>query len=82
MWSNPDLIEQYARDRRREDLAAAEHDRLVAAYGRPLALTRRAARPLGQALFNLGAWLLRYGKVESPATLQAYRPANRSIELN
>ena len=82
MWYNTDVIEQYVRDRRREDLAAAEHARLIAASGRPLALTRRAARPLGHALFKLGAWLLRYGKVEGPATLRAYRPSNRSIKLN
>jgi hypothetical protein len=82
MWNNTDFVEQYARDRRHDYLAAVEHDALIAACGRPLALTRRAARPLGHALFKLGAWLLRYGKAESPATLSVYRPSARSIKLN
>jgi hypothetical protein len=82
MWNNPEFIERYARDRCREHLNAVERDRLIAQCGRPLAFTRRAARPLGHALFKLGAWLLRYGKVESPATLNVYRPSNQSIKLN
>jgi hypothetical protein len=82
MWNNTHFVDQYARDRRREYLAGVEHDSLIAACGRPLALTRRAARPLGHALFKLGAWLLHYGKAESPATLRVYRPSSHSIKLN
>jgi hypothetical protein len=44
--------------------------------------SRRVARPLGRALFNLGAWLLRYGKDERTAELRRYRASARSIKLN
>jgi hypothetical protein len=82
MWSNPEMQAQYVRELRRDQIAAAERDRRVRACGRPLALSRRAARPLGRALFSLGAWLLRYGKDERAATLGAYRAPARSAKLN
>lgn len=82
MWSNTELRADYARERYRDYLAAAEHERLVRSCGRPLALSRWVARPLGRALFNLGAWLLRYGKDERTTALRAYRASSRSIELN
>ena len=82
MWNNIELQADYARDQHRAYLAAAEHDRMVLSLGRPLALSRRVARPLGRALFNLGAWLLRYGKGERNTTLRAYRASARSIKLN
>jgi len=75
-----ELSAQFARERRRDFLAAAERARMAAACSRPLPLARRAARPLGRALLGLGAWLLRYGKDESAT--HAYRPTTRSIELN
>ena len=81
MWNNFEMQADYARELRRDYLATAEHDRLVLACGRPLALTRRAARPLGRALFSLGAWLLRYGKDDRTA-LRTYRASARSIKLN
>ena len=82
MWSNIELQADYARDQYRSYLAVAEHDRLVQSLGQPLALSRRVARPLGRALFNLGAWLLRYGKNDPTTTLCAYRASARSIKLN
>ena len=82
MWSNIEIAERYAREQHREQIAIAEHSRIVAACGQPLAIMRRAARPLGHALFQLGAWLLRYGKAESPVTMRVYRPSERSIKLN
>ena len=82
MWNNLEMQAEYARELRRDYLAAAEHDRLVLACGQPLGLSRRAARPLGRALFSLGAWLLRYGKEERAALLPSYRPSARSIKLN
>jgi hypothetical protein len=81
MWSN-EIQAAYAREVQRDYLAAAEHERVLRACGRPLALTRRAARPLGRALFSLGAWLLRYGKDERVVTMQAYSRSVRSIEMN
>jgi len=65
-----------------DTLAAAEHERLVRSCQRPLALSRRVARPLGRTLFNLGAWLLRYGKDERTTELRTYRASARSIKLN
>ena len=82
MWTNIELHAEYTRTLCREYLAAAERDRLIAACGQPLALSRLAARPLGHALFRLGAWLMRYGKDERAAALHAYRAPARSIELN
>jgi hypothetical protein len=82
MWNNLEVQAQYMREMRRDQLAAADRDRQILACGRPLALTRRAARPLGRALFSLGAWLLRYGKDERAAALGAYRPSARSVKLN
>ena len=72
-----DLSTRYARERYQDVIAAAAHDRLVPASGRPLALTRRVARPLGRALVSLGAWLMRYGKVERATTMQVYSPSAR-----
>jgi hypothetical protein len=82
MWNNLEMQAQYVRELRRDQLAAAERERQILACGRPLALSRRAARPLGHALFSLGAWLLRYGKDERAAALNAYRAPARSVELN
>jgi hypothetical protein len=82
MWNNSEMQADYAREQYRDYLATAEHDRLILACGRPLALSRRVARPLGRALFNLGAWLLRYGKDERTAELRRYRASARSIKLN
>ena len=82
MWGNTELRADYARQQYREYLAAAEHDRLVVSLGRPLALSRLAARPLGHALFNLGAWLLRYGRNEPTTLLPTYRASARSVKLN
>ena len=82
MWSNLQIQADYAREQYRDYLATAEHDRLVLACVRPLSLSRRAARPLGRALFNLGAWLLRYGKDERTIALRTYRASARSIKLN
>jgi hypothetical protein len=80
--NHTELTARYSRERYREYLAAAEHDRLVMACEQPLAWTRRVARPLGRALFSLSTWLLRYGKDESVAPIRAYAPPARSIKLN
>ena len=80
MLNNPEMTARYANERCRDYLAAAEHDRLVHACEASLSLTRRAARPLGRALFSLGAWLLRYGKDEAAAPMQAYRRSFHSIK--
>ena len=82
MWGNIELQADYVREQYRDYLATAEHDRMVLSLGRPLALSRRVARPLGRALFNLGAWLLRYGKDERTTELRTYRASARSIKLN
>jgi hypothetical protein len=82
MWGNNELRADYARAQYRDYLAAAEHERLVRSFERPLALSRRVARPLGRALFDLGAWLLRYGKDEHATALRAYHASARSIKLN
>jgi hypothetical protein len=71
-----------AHEQHRDRIAAAEQRRLVAACGPQLAVSRRAARPLGHALMRLGATLLRYGRVESPADIQPYRTSAHSIRLN
>jgi hypothetical protein len=72
MLNNAEMTTRYAHERCRDYLAAAEHDRLVRACEASLSLTRRAARPLGRALFSLGAWLLRYSKDKTAATMRAY----------
>ena len=72
MWGDVELRADYARAKYRDFLAAAEHERLV----------RSCARPLGRTLFNLGAWLLRYGKDERTTELRTYRASARSIKLN
>jgi hypothetical protein len=77
MLNNIELTAQYARERHSSAIAAAAHDRLVLACEGRLAITRRAARPLGRALFSLGTWLLRYGKDERSATLTYTPPAGR-----
>jgi hypothetical protein len=78
---NSEMSVQYAYERRRDELASAERERRVAACREALPLARRAARPLGRALFHAGAWLLRYGKEESNPT-QPYRPSASSLRLN
>jgi len=82
MWGNIEQWANYAREQHRENLAAAERDRLALSCRRPLSLSRRIARPLGRALFHLGVWLLRYSKDERPIALRAYRASARSIKLN
>ena len=82
MWGNTELRADYAREQYRDYLAAAEHERLVRSCEPALTVSRRVARPLGRALFNLGAWLLRYGKDEHTTALLAYRASARSIKLN
>jgi hypothetical protein len=82
MWGNTELQADYAREQYRSYVATAEHDRMVLSLARPLPLSRRAARPLGRALFKLGAWLLRYGRNDPTTTLRAYRASARSIRLN
>ena len=70
---------ELARERRHDHLANAEHDRLVAACRAPVGLARRAARPLGRALFHIGARLLRYAEARSgAATLPVYHPRSRA----
>jgi hypothetical protein len=78
---NSEMSVQYAQERRRDELASAEHERQIAACDLGLPLARRAARPLGRALFSAGAWLLRYGKAESNPT-QLYHPSTGSARLN
>lgn len=81
MLNHTELSFDVALERQRDMLDSAARDRRANACDRQLAFARRAARPLGRALFNAGAWLLRYGKVESAAP-QRYRATARSIELN
>lgn len=77
MFNSIDI--EMARERRRDDLATAEHDRLVAACHSSVGLARRAARPLGRALHHLGARLLSYAEARSGATpLPTYRPSSRA----
>jgi hypothetical protein len=71
-----------ARARHQALLDEVSRERLANACRTQLPFTRRAARPLGRALFKLGARLLRYGKVEQPAIMPLYRPSAHSIELN
>jgi hypothetical protein len=75
--------QELARERRRNDLAKADRARLVAACERPAGIARWVARPLGRALFHLGARLLRYADPHtSAATPPAYQRAPRAVELN
>jgi hypothetical protein len=78
---NSETSVQYAYERRRDELLLAERERQYAACQGSLPLARRAARPVGRALFALGGWLLRYGKVESGAT-HVYQPSAGSVKLN
>jgi hypothetical protein len=83
MMNRLDLEFEQVMERRREDLANAEHARLVAACSPSIGLARRAARPIGQAFFNLGARLLGYAEARPNASaLPAYHPSSRTIELN
>ena len=77
-----EITTRMAAEQHRDRIAAAEQHRLVRACAPRLAVARRAARPIGRALVRLGATLLRYGRVESPAATQAYRATTRSIRLN
>ena len=54
MWNNPEMQTWYVREQHRDMLAGLEQARLAAACGQSLALTRRAARPLGRTLFSVG----------------------------
>jgi hypothetical protein len=78
------LYSAYVAQERYDDMVRQAARRRLAARVRPpaLALSRRAARPLGRALLRLGAGLLRYGQVEQPAATRPYRPPVRSVELN
>lgn len=70
---------EVASERRRDDLANAEHDRLIAACHSSVGLAQRAARPLGRALHHLGARLLSYAEARSGTTsLPTYRPSSRA----
>lgn len=83
MMNRLDLEFEQVMERRREDLARAEHARLVAACSPSIGLARRAARPLGQVFFSLGARLLSYAEAHSnSAALPAYHRSSRTIELN
>jgi hypothetical protein len=73
---------ELARARHQSFLDEAAQHRLVKASAPQLPFPRRAARPLGRAFFQLGAWLLRYGRAEQPAALQVYQPSASSIKLN
>jgi hypothetical protein len=77
-----EITTRLAQEQHRDRIAAAEQRRLVAACRPQLAVSRRAARPIGRALVRLGATLLRYGRVEAPAATQPYRASARSIRLN
>jgi hypothetical protein len=77
-----EITTRIAKEQFQDRIAAAEQHRLAVACRPRLAVARRAARPLGRALMRLGATLLRYGRVESPAEIQPYRASARSIQLN
>ena len=65
---DPTYQARIARERYQEYLRQAELSRLATcARASQLSLSRRAARPLGQALLRLGVSLLRYGQAEQPA---------------
>src|SRR5512141_2877428 len=81
MLNRFELEQELARERRRNDLAQAERARLVAACERPAGVARWVARPLGRALFHLGARLLRYADPHpSSAGQPAYHRSSRAIE--
>jgi hypothetical protein len=83
MMNRIDLEFEQAIERRREDLAKAEHARLVAACSPSIGLARRAARLLGRVFFSLGARLLSYADTRrSSSALPAYHHSSRSIELH
>jgi hypothetical protein len=77
-----EITTRIAQEQHRDRMAAAEQHRLVAACCPYIAVSRRAARPLGRALVRLGATLLHYGRVDAPADTQPYRASVRSIRLN
>jgi hypothetical protein len=77
-----EISSKFAQEQHRDRIAAAEQHRLAAACRPRLAVSRRAARPIGRALMHLGATLLRYGRVEAPAEIQPYHASARSIQLN
>ena len=77
-----EITTRVAKEQLQDRIAAAEQHRLAAACAPRLAVSRRAARPIGRALMRLGATLLRYGRVESPAEIQPYHASAHSIQLN
>jgi len=75
--------DQIAQAYDQERHAAAAQSRLAASARRPQrSIAHRAAGMLGRALLQLGMRLLRYGRVETPATMQVYHPSTGSIKLN
>ena len=77
-----EISSRMAHEQRRDKLAQAEQHRQLAACNTQIALTRRAARPLGRALMSIGATLLRYGRVESPEATRPYQASASSIQWN
>src|SRR5262245_37493099 len=79
---DPTYQARIARERYQDYLRQAELSRLASrARASQLSLSRRAARPLGQALLRLGVSLLRYGQVEQPTLTLPYRRSVSSIEM-
>jgi hypothetical protein len=75
MW-NPDIQIQLAAEHGRELLAAHQHAHLVAQMrGTHPALRRRAAGLAGHLLLQAGTLLVRYGRAEGCAPMQAQRPS-------
>jgi hypothetical protein len=65
---DPTLNARIARERYNDYLRQAEQQRLAnRASASQLALSRRAARPLGKLLLWLGGGLVRYSQAEQPA---------------
>ena len=77
-----EITTRIAEEQHRDRMAAAEQHRMVKACRPRMAVSRRAARPIGHALVRLGATLLRYGNVEQPADTRPYTVSARSIQLN
>jgi hypothetical protein len=77
-----EISTRIAKEQHQDRMAAAEQHRLAAACRPHLAVSRRAARPIGRALVRLGATLLRYGRAESPVEMQPYHASAGSIQLN
>ena len=77
-----EITTRIAQEQHRDRIAAAEQHRLVAACCPHIAVSRRAARPIGRALVRLGATLLRYGRAEAAEATRPYRASARSIRLN